>query len=444
MTTLPLFPDETEVGVQTSSEQAPYTVTFVTGYIKRKLDEDYNLQSVWIEGEVSNLSRPSSGHMYFTLKDADAQLRCVMWRSDAERLGFDLDDHERVLAQGNISVYDRGGQYQLYVRRLHPLGAGDLNRQLQLLYNRLQAEGLFEPGLKQPVPALPLKIGVVTSPSTAAWQDVLNVLRRRLPLAEVTLSPTLVQGEAAPAQIVAALEALNRQQNVDVILLVRGGGSLEDLWCFNDERVVRAVVESSIPVVSGVGHEVDHMLVDYAADMRAPTPSAAAEVVAPDMRGLQQSIDGLRDRAYNALATKFEVLRNDLANQHRALRHLSPQDTIVSARQRTDDISGRLNRGIQARILNFQQALARQQTALQGNDPQGLLARGYAIVTRAGDNKRINNVGQAATGTSLIIQLADGTLHVSVRGRTTDKPPLQPPGQQAHSSASDDRPAAVV
>ncbi len=425
MLPLPLFEDQ-------SSETNPFSITDVTNYIRKLLDGDASLNDVWVEGEVSNLSRPSSGHLYFTLKDTEAQLRCVIWRSEAENIGFDLADHDQILAHGKISVYEKGGIYQLYARRLVPIGAGDLNRQLQLLHMKLKEEGLFEEALKQPIPRLPTRIGVVTSASTAAFQDVLNVLRRRLPLAQIILSPTPVQGRDAPPQIIAALQRLVDYGELDVIIMVRGGGSLEDLWCFNDEHVVRAVVACPIPIVCGVGHEIDNTLVDFAADFRAPTPSAAAEVVAtPDLTGLLAGIEVFKDRAYNAIETKKDDLEKQLFSQKRAVKHLSPAASVYNARQRVDEVLDRMALGMQIRLGHSQNILATGRATLRSNDPMGILARGYAIVSRRGDGKRLTSAGDAAPGVALHIQLHDGTLEASVRSRTLpDAQEMKPPNKR--------------
>ncbi|MCK4449981.1 MAG: exodeoxyribonuclease VII large subunit, partial [Anaerolineae bacterium] len=251
----------------------PYTVSQLTGHIRRLIEDDPELSDVWVEGEVSNFSRAFSGHCYFTLKDAGSQIGCVMWRSVAILQDYLPVDGDLVLAYGRVGVYEASGRYQLYVDQIRPAGVGDLYRQFELLKARLEAEGLFAPERKRPLPGFPRCIGVVTSPTAAALRDILNVLGRRYPLAEVLLAPTQVQGDAAPPQIVAALEALNTRDDVDVIIVARGGGSLEDLWAFNDERVTRAIAGSRIPVICGVGHETDFSLVGFAADVRAPTPS---------------------------------------------------------------------------------------------------------------------------------------------------------------------------
>jgi exodeoxyribonuclease VII large subunit len=269
------------------------------------------LQDLWLEGEVSNWKHAPSGHIYFTLKDEAASIRCAMWRSNIQRAAYlPAGDGEAVLAHGYVSVYEPQGVYQFYVDDVQPVGLGSLYARFEQLKARLQAEGLFDADRKRSLPHFPRRIGVVTSPSGAVLRDILNVLRRRYPLAEVIVAPTLVQGPEAPAQIVRALERVGQVPGVDVIILARGGGSLEDLWAFNDEAVARAIVAAPVPVVSGVGHETDFTIADFAADLRAPTSSAAAELVTPDRAALRQQVEraastargGLR-RADRAAAT---------------------------------------------------------------------------------------------------------------------------------------------
>src|SRR5574339_974919 len=254
-----------------------WTVSKLTFYIRKLLEEDETLQDVWVQGEISNLSRPASGHVYFTLKDSSAALRCVMWKTSAARLNTGLQDGMSVEVHGRIGIYEVSGQYQLYSDQIRPVGEGALYQEFMRLKAMLEAEGLFAPERKRLIPMFPHKIGIVTSATGAAVRDMLNTLRRRLPLVEVILAPSPVQGAEAPPALVKALQAL-LLQSPDVILLARGGGSIEDLWAFNDERVVRAVALSPIPVICGVGHETDFTLCDFAADLRAPTPTAAAEL----------------------------------------------------------------------------------------------------------------------------------------------------------------------
>lgn len=394
-----------------------FSVHKITIYIRDLIDQDPRLADVWVEGEISNFTRASSGHLYFTLKDDSAELRCVMWRSQAAWLGFEPQHGDAVLAHGQISVYEQRGQYQLMCDMLQPAGLGELNRQFELLKARLNAEGLFDEARKRPLPAFPRAVGVVTSPTTAAFQDVLNVIRRRYPLLPVVLSPTLVQGKEAPPQIIAALDRLNQRDDIDLILLVRGGGSLEDLWCFNDEAVVRAVAASRLPVVTGVGHEIDFTLVDFAADRRAPTPSAAAELITPDGALLAQQVRALQARMDSLLSSQLEQLRQNLNATQRWLARLSPTYQVQNARQRIDDLTGRMDTHIRHRLSRDRQRLDAQTRALHAASPLGLLERGYAIVTRTADGARVSSTHDAAEGTTITVTLRDGHLIASVRQR---------------------------
>jgi exodeoxyribonuclease VII large subunit len=393
-----------------------YTVWQLTTYIRDLFDLDPALQDVWVEGEVSNLTRASSGHLYFTLKDDKSELRCVMWKGQAAWLGFEPQHGDAVIAHGRVVVYEARGQYQLVCDTLQAAGLGDLNRQFELLKAKLDAEGLFDPARKRPIPAFPRKIGIVTSPTTAAFQDIQNVLRRRYPLVEVILSAALVQGIEAPPQIVAAIQRLNDYTDVDVVVVARGGGSLEDLWCFNDETVVRAVAASRIPIVTGVGHEIDFTLVDFAADLRAPTPSAAAEVVTPDGETLHNTIRAWSARLDGAMGVILDDDRSQVNGQIRLLARLSPDRSIQNARQRVDDLTGRMAIHIQHDLARRRDRLAAQRRALDSASPAAILKRGYAIVTRS-DGQRVTSVQHAAEGSRVRITLHDGQLTADVRER---------------------------
>lgn len=401
-----------------STQPSVFSITELTRHITRRLESDPTLQEIWVEGEISNLSRAPSGHLYFTLKDANAQLKAVLWKMSASRLRFAPQHGQRVIANGKISVYEPRGEYQLIANTLQPVGLGDLHQQFELLRNKLDAEGLFDTESKRPIPAWIRHIGIVTSPSAAAFQDVLNILRRRFPLIEVILSPSLVQGHDAPPQIIQALDRLYKRPDLDVILLVRGGGSLEDLWCFNDENVVRKVAQSPIPIITGVGHEIDFTLVDFAADHRAPTPSAAAELVTPITHdALIYTLTDLQERAYDSLQTMLDDYQQNLAVQKRTLRHLSPQNRISNQHQRLDELSLRLQRAIQLKLQNAHHQLNAQNASLHAANPLAILARGYAIVRRTGDGKQLTNAIDADRGTFLDIQLQHGTLQATVRDR---------------------------
>jgi exodeoxyribonuclease VII large subunit len=277
----------------------------LTGYLQMLLDADPVLSDVWVEGEVSNFSRAASGHCYWTLKDDEAQLRAVCFRSHAIRIARMPQHGERVLAHGRVAFYGGSGQLQLYVDLVRPAGVGLLHARFEELKQRLAAEGLFDVGRKRTLPPLPRRIGVVTSPGAAAWRDILQVLRRRNPLLEVVLSPCLVQGTEAPDSIVEALYALYDVPALDLIIVARGGGSLEDLWAFNEEAVARAAFASPVPLISGVGHETDTTIIDYVSDLRAPTPSAAAELAAPDVAALTDAVAQARVTLAFALQTRL-------------------------------------------------------------------------------------------------------------------------------------------
>jgi exodeoxyribonuclease VII large subunit len=392
--------------------QQRFTVSAITRYIRQKLERDATLQNVWLEGEISNWKRATSGHIYFTLKDSGATIRCVVWRSQAIQLVYTPRmDGEAVLVHGRVSLYETGGNYQFYVDDIEPVGQGDLHTQFERLKAKLSAEGLFDSHLKQPLPAFPQKIGLVTSSTGAALQDILNVMRRRYTIAQLILSPTLVQGEQAPLQIIAALKAVIKQQ-VDVIILARGGGSLEDLWAFNDETLARAIVASPIPIVTGIGHEVDFTIADFVADVRAPTPSAAAELITPDKIELRRQISIQQVTLHEVAQRQIEQMRNELQNQTWLLNRLSPNNLINNHRQRIDDMSDRLSRNWQHHIIMHRSQLNNMTTQLNTLNPEAVLSRGYAIVQR--ESTLITHAHQVIPGDDLIIKLADGQLEVIV------------------------------
>ncbi len=394
-----------------------YSVGAITTYIKERLEVDLTLQDLWLEGEISNWRRAASGHVYFTLKDPDASIRCILWRSTVQRLNYlPAGDGEAVLAHGRISVYEPQGQYQFYVDDLEPVGLGALHAQFERLKARLAQEGLFDEARKRPLPPFPRRIGIVTSPVGAALRDVLNVLRRRYPLAEAILAPTQVQGEDAPPQIVGALRALSEVAGVDVIILARGGGSLEDLWAFNDERVARAVATSPVPVVCGVGHETDFTIADFAADLRAPTPSAAAELATPDRNELVRRLGRLRAQLAVTLGEAIARRRRLLTGEVRALRRLSPQTWIDRRRQRVDDFSHAAQTAIAHQLMLGRERLNGLSLRLSALNPEATLARGYAVVRRADDGRVVRRVGQVSPGDRLSVQVSDGIFESIVRG----------------------------
>jgi exodeoxyribonuclease VII large subunit len=390
----------------------------VTRYLRELLDSDDLLRDVWVMGEVSNASTPASGHLYFTLKDQNATLKCVMWKSQVLRLRFPLRAGMAVEAHGAISVYDAGGQYQLYCDSIRPVGEGALYQEFLLLKAALEAEGLFDPERKRALPKMPAKIGIVTSSTGAALQDMLNTLRRRYPLAEVVIAPTAVQGEAAPMEIVAALKRLNSEPGVEVILIARGGGSLEDLWAFNDERVVRAVAVSRVPTISGVGHETDFTLCDFAADLRAPTPTAAAELASPDVEDLAAQLISEAARLGNLAEQRLENGRSELSRLRMRLDRVSPLMTINNQRQRVDELATRAGLAWQHRLHYLQVECKSFQQRLTALNPYAVLQRGYAIVSHA-DGQVISSRQQVIENEAVKIQVADGKFTARVLGTTS-------------------------
>jgi exodeoxyribonuclease VII large subunit len=382
------------------------SVSDLTRRVRELLDTDYRLQDVWVSGEASNVSRPASGHLYFTLKDAQASLRCVMWRPDAARLLTPPREGEAVEVHGRVSVYEAAGQYQLYADTLRPAGEGLLYQQFLRLKAQLEAEGLFGAERKRPLPAC---IGLVTSPSGAALRDVIHVFRRRFPLAEVTLAPTPVQGDEAAAGIIAALQALNRHVHPDVILLVRGGGSSEDLAAFNDEGVARAIAASQAPVVSGVGHETDFTIADFVADRRAPTPSAAAEIVTPDVIVLTEEVRLARARLAEALAERLRTQRWAMDELRFRIRLASPRAQVATARQRLDDLGARAQAGMEAGLRLRRAAVGGLAQTLRAVGPAAVLERGYAVVRLKDGGQVVHSRKQAPPGVVLEVRVADGT-----------------------------------
>jgi exodeoxyribonuclease VII large subunit len=342
-----------------------------------------------------------------------------MWKSASARQSYQPMDGAQVRVHGAVEVYDARGEYQIIADQIQPAGVGTLYQQFERLKAKLQAEGLFDPVHKRPLPAFPRVIGVVTSESAAAFQDIQNVLRRRYPLARVLLSPTQVQGETAPPLIVAALQALIKNGQSDVILLARGGGSIEDLWAFNDERVARAVYESPIPVVTGVGHETDFTLVDFVSDQRAPTPSAAAELITPDIADLRVAVEEARANLTGLIMDEIDLARQALNAQQRALGYLSPRVQIDNRRQRLDDMTDRLQRAVRRQIDKGRDRIRSQRRALNSANPANILARGYALVYDA-DGKRLSAASDAAVGSPINVQLAKGRLRATVTDVTPD------------------------
>lgn len=386
-----------------------YTVSDLTHYIREMFDVDYRLQDVWVQGEVGNLSRPSSGHLYFSLKDAGAQIRCVMWRTSVEQQDAIPQVGDAVMVHGRISVYDVQGAYQLYADTIQAAGGvGDLYREFERLKAQLEAQGLFDLERKRELPDFPRRVGIVTSPTSAAIRDMLTVIERRWPLLEVVVAPTLVQGEGAPSQIVAALERLYALDDIDAIIVGRGGGSIEDLWAFNDERVAYAIFASPVPLITGVGHETDFTIADFVADVRAPTPSAAAELLTPNRDDYLLTVDAHAERLYEAFGDLLGEARSLLEMNARALQHLSPQTYVSNARKRLEDLELARQSALAHRLELLQERVARDSARLKALNPLAVLERGYAVVRKKTTGKVVRHVKQVKSGDKLQIRVSDG------------------------------------
>jgi len=437
-----------------------YTISQLNAEVRLLLER--GLGVVWVEGELSNLSQPASGHWYFSLKDRAAQIRCAMFRQRNIAVGFAPRAGQLVLARGRVSVYEARGDYQLIVEHLEEAGVGALRRDFEKLKTKLAAEGLFALERKRALPAFPQRIGIVTSPTAAALRDILHVLARRFAPASVLIYPTPVQGAAAAPGIVAALELASSRAECDVLILARGGGSLEDLWAFNDERVARAIRACAVPVVTGIGHEIDFTIADFAADARAPTPSAAAESVVPDrhtwvaalgrsahrleaamrreLRGAasrldtalqrlslahpgvrlaqqQQRLDDLEQRIAHALAAQLHNKRGRLADAFARLVRHSPDRTVRDLRVRHELIAGRLRHALLACLARAEHRLSLAQRTLDAVSPLATLARGFAIITRPADGALIGDASRVNVGDEIEARLDRGRLRARVLGK---------------------------
>ncbi len=385
------------------------TVSALSLLIKETLEGTFH--SLWVSGEISNLRQPRSGHYYFDLKDESAVLHAVMWRSAAARLRFDLREGQQVVCQGGVDVYPPQGKYQLIVQHVEPVGEGALQLAFRQLHERLRAEGLFDTARKRRLPAFPKRIAVITSPTGAAVRDFLHVARRRWPSVKILLLPVRVQGEIAAAEIAAAIARANELSPApEVIVVTRGGGSLEDLWCFNEEVVVRAIHASRVAVVSGVGHEVDVTLSDLVADVRAPTPSAAAEIILPDEREVRDRLRQLELRMSNLLRSRAAQARQRVESlaKHRVFRR--PLDWLRDHAQRLDELEERSALAIERRLGDARTRIAAMAGHLESLSPLGVLARGYSLTTRASDGRIVRDASQVAMGDVIRTRLANGEL----------------------------------
>jgi len=408
-----------------------WTVTQVTRYIKELLDSTPALGDLWIAGELSNWTRASSGHCYFTLKDDNSEIPCVMWRGAAARLSFEPSVGDWVQGFGSVSVYERGGKYQFYVTLLQHAGVGVLWERFLALRDRLEREGLFDPSRKRALPPWPQRIGVVTSPTGAALRDILNVLNERFPVVEVVLSPSLVQGMEAPAALCRALERLYTEPGIDVIVLARGGGSMEDLWSFNDESLARTIVRAPVPVVTGIGHETDYTIADLAADLRTPTPSAAAAAVVPEASTLLEQILEKRQWMRAMIEARLDERQSELSRIQRRLDLQTPQRRINEMWQQLDDASRNLKRATFHRLGVIRAEFDGTRARLGALDPSLILKRGYAVVEDAATGRPLARASEAAIGQRVDVHLHDGRLQAEISGIA-----LEPSADDAANSGS--------
>ena len=407
-----------------------YTVSQVASYIKTGLESDPHLADLWIEGEISNLSIASSGHAYFNLKDRQSVLQAVMFRS--QRGIHLLANGEEVTAHGKISFYEPRGSLNIMVDVVAPQGLGELALELERLKQKLASEGLFDPSRKRPLPEFPKVVGVVTSPTGAVFHDIQNVLSRRYPLARLVLSPTQVQGEGAAASIAAALERLDRDGGCDVIIVARGGGSLEDLWAFNEEAVARAIYACRTPVVSGVGHETDETIADFAADVRAPTPSAAAELICHDARDLRFTVANFQRRLDRQLAAQLQQERAGIDRLRRQLEAGLPD--IPTLRRRIDDLSRVAGSAVASMAMQRRLEADGLYQRLRGLDPRATLKRGFAVVEVVGTGTALTSAGQVSVGDELLITVTDGDVPAVVGAAASNGVTDSPPAPAASES----------
>jgi exodeoxyribonuclease VII large subunit len=385
-----------------------YSVGDLTRHVKELLESDSTLQQLWVQGEVSNCVLSAAGHYYFTLKDAKSQIRCVLFRQQVRYQSYRPENGEAALVNGRVSIYEPQGAYQLYVNLVQPAGIGILYLQFAELRARLDREGLFDEARKRPIPRFPRRIGVVTSPTGAVIHDIINVVGRRYPLAEIVVAPTLVQGEGAPESICRALRAIDESGLVDVVIVARGGGSIEDLWPFNEEQVARTIFALRTPVISGVGHDTDFTIADFVADLRAPTPSAAAELAVPDFRECAAEVEGWRSRLVQGVFDELAERRRGAEALGRSLAVLSPARRVERFRQLVDDLASTSTRIVGHRLALVRERLAGTERQLQALSPLEVLDRGFGLVSDAATGELIRRTGQARSGRRIRVQVADG------------------------------------
>ena len=400
-------------------EKKIFTVTEITKYLKDILAQDPLVNDIWISGEISNFHHHSSGHMYFTLKDQNSAISAIMFKGYNSQLKFQLEDGLKVIAHGYISIYEPRGTYQFYIDFMEPAGKGALYLAFEQLKEKLEKEGLFDPVHKNKIPLLPKKIGIVTSPTGAAIRDILSVIQRRFPNISLLIVPTLVQGEMASEQLVKGIEYLNSRGDIDLIILSRGGGSIEDLWPFNEENLARAIYNSSVPVISGIGHETDFTIADFVADLRAPTPSAAAELAISSRLELEKRIENSRERLSYAIGNKIREYRKRLEGLMERRVFARPEELFSKEIQQLDDLSRRLEWSMEKELNSRKEEFQFLNGKLESLSPLKTLARGYSISSLQG--KIIDSIDEVEIGQEIQIRVKDG----QIKGKVLNKMPAE-------------------
>lgn len=390
------------------------SVSQLNRYVKSIIEQDFNLQTVFVEGEISNFTNHyKTGHYYMTIKDEFSSIKAVMFKTANMRLKFMPENAMKVIIRGRVAVFERDGQYQLYIDDMQPDGTGALSLAFEQLKAKLAKEGLFDSEKKKPIPVYPSRVGVVTSPTGAAIRDIINVISRRFPLAEIVLCPVAVQGEYAAPQIKAAVELFNREKAADVLIVGRGGGSVEELWAFNEEIVARAVAASEIPVISAVGHETDFTICDFVADLRAPTPSAAAELAVPDAFQQREMLDAFSVRMASVIRDRLAYERSANEMRKAALQRLSPQNYIDNLRVRCDKAVMAMDSAVSREFALRRKAFSSVCEKLDALSPLKILARGYGVVSKNG--KIISDVSAVEKGDSIDLRLGGGVLECEIK-----------------------------
>lgn len=390
------------------------TVSQINTYLKSIIDSDFNLKNIYVNGEISNFTNHyRTGHFYFTLKDENSSIKAVMFRTAAQRISFEPENGMKVLVRANLSLYERDGIYQLYCEDIIPEGVGELTLAFEQLKDKLSKKGMFDDDNKKPIPSFPEKIGVITSPTGAALQDILSVLSRRYPSGEIIFEGVQVQGESAAGQIAQAIRKFNRLKGADVLIVGRGGGSIEDLWAFNEEEVAQAIFDSDIPVISAVGHETDFTISDFVSDMRAPTPSAAAEIVAPDYREVLYVVDKMLDSMTDSLEKLINRHTIELLSYEKIINDRSPVNTLSLYSQCIEACETKIKSAINSKLESYITGLANYSARLEGTSPLKVLARGYSFV-KDDNGFNIKNAESVKAGDSIHVVLSDGELECTV------------------------------